>query len=431
MATRETTDDDGRVRDTEREQRTSRGTSRRGFLATGATVTAASLVGCLGSTGGSTPTAGGGGQTAGGNGGTATSGEPQPPWTTEALADHIDGDETITIYTSTGSSDEWYDVIEVINDEFGTSLEPNVFASYGSKVTQRFVQERQADNDQADVLSSPSGIDERMTITGKEEGREAALDIGRQYFEWDLDQNFWFNDVLQDVQQYPFYATAYNGGPGLALPINEEIFEERGLDVPRTYNDLLDDQYEGLKTTISSSYVAADMVGWIIKHHAEQQGVSELEWARQLSDHLEFVGASSHTTAAREVRDGNAAMMLYNWPTVLGPFAGDDSPLRAVFPEEVKSDMNGSPVAINKNAPNPWVARFFLSAYLEESVQRRLVTDVVRQIPCRLDLDYSAQNPDTFTQKRLNTPFEPVSFWDSWRTAQVGQEAKDEGVFDL
>jgi ABC-type glycerol-3-phosphate transport system substrate-binding protein len=417
MATRETRDERERTSGASRRPGERGSTSRRGFLAAGATVTATSLVGCLGATSGSGPT--------------ATSGEPQPPWTTEALADYVDGDETITIYASTGASEEWHDVVEVINDEFDTSLEPNVFASYGSKVTQRFIQERQADNDQVDVLSSPSGIDERMTITAKEEGREAALDIGREYFEWDLDQNFRFNDVLQDVQQYPFYVTTYNGGPGLALPINEEIFEERGLDVPRTYNDLLDDQYEGLQTTISSSYVAADMVGWIVKHHAEQRGVSEMEWARQLSDHLEFVGASSHTAAAREVRDGNAPMMLYNWPTVLGPFAGEDSPLRAVFPEDVKSDMNGSPVAINKNAPNPWAARFFVSAYLEESVQRRLVTDVVRQIPCRLDLDYSAQNPDVFTEKRLNTEFEPVSFWDSWRTAQVGQEAKDEGVFDL
>lgn len=391
--------------------------SRRGVLAASGAVVASSIAGCLGGGSGSAPT--------------TTDGEPQPPWTTEGLADYIDGDETLTIYTSTGASEEWYDIVEVINDEFGTSIEADVFASYGSEVTQRFIQEHQAGNPKADVLSSASGIDERMTNTDAKEGREAALDIGREYYEWDLDQNFWFKDVLQDVQKYPFYAITYNGGPGLALPINEQLFEERGLDIPKNYNDLFDDQYEGLKTTVSSSYIASDMVGWIIEHHAAKRDMSEMEWARQLADHLEFVGASSHTAAAREVRDGNAPMALYNWPTVLGPFMSEESPLRAVFPENVKGDMGGSPIAINKNAPNPWVSRFFLSAYLEESVQRRMINDVARQIPSRLDLDYSDQDPNAYTEKRLNTPFEPVSFWDTRGTVQVGQQAKDEGIFEL
>ena len=388
--------------------------SRRSVLATGGMAASATLVGCLG--GGSED---------------GTEGELEPPWTTEDLAEQIDDDATLTIYASTGSDQQWYDLVDVVNDEFGTSIKADVFASVGSEMTQRFVQERQANNDTADILSSPSDIDDEMKITAQKEGREAGLDVGRQYFEWDLDQKFWFNDELQDVQQYPFYIAAYNGGPGLTMPINENIFEDRGLDIPETYNDLFDGQYEGLKTLLSSRYIAPDMVGWVVRHHADQMDMDNLAWANDLREHLNYTGASSTTTAVREVRDGNAPLMFYCWPTVLDPFMGDDTPLGAVFPDNVKAFMNGSPIAINKEAPNPWVARFFLSAVLEEPVQRRMINDVTNQIPCRFDLDYSDQNPDAYTEKRLTADFEPVSFWDGWQNSEVGQTLLDDGAFEL
>ncbi|QKY15494.1 ABC transporter substrate-binding protein [Halorubrum sp. CBA1229] len=390
-----------------------RSASRRTFLTAGAAVSAAAVAGCLG-------------------GGEAESAEgPEPPWTTEELAEQVDDGATINVYASTGADQEWYDLVDVINDEFGTSIEPSVFATNGNDLTQRFVQERQAGNDTADVLSSPTGIDDDMLVTAREESKEAALDIGRKYFEWDLDQKFWFNDVLEDVQQYPFYVTGYNGGPGLTMPINEDVFADRGLDVPSTYNDLLDDQYEGMEVAISSAYIASDMVGWIVRHNAAETELTETEWAQQLRDHLSYTGVSSHTAGTREVRDGNVPLMLYNWPTVIAPFTGEDSPLTGIFPEDVPAFMNGSPIAINKEAPNPWVARFFLSATLEESVQRRMINDVERQIPCRLDLDYSAQDPDPYTEKRLNSDYEAVEFWDEWRNSTVGQKVKDAGAFDI
>jgi hypothetical protein len=384
------------------------------MLATAGMAATATLGGCLG----------------GGDGGGAENG-PEPPWTTEGLAEQISDDATLTIYASTGSDQQWYDLVDVVNDEFGTSIEADVFASVGSEVTQRFVQERQANNDSVDILSSPSGIDDEMKLTAQEEDREAGRDVGRQYFEWDLDQKFWFNDVLQDVQQYPFYIAAYNGGPGLTMPINEDIFADRGLDVPETYNDLFDSQYEGLEILLSNRYIAPDMVGWIIRYHADQMDMDNLDWAYDLRDHLDFTGASSTTAAVRAVRDGNAPAMFYCWPTVLDPFMGDDTALGAVFPKNVKAFMNGSPIAINKEAPNPWVARFFLSAVLEEPVQRRMVNEVTNQIPCRFDLDYSPEDPDSYTQQRLTADFESVNFWDGWENSQVGQTALDDGVFEL
>lgn len=365
------------------------------------------------------------------DGETGDSGEPSTPWTTEDLLEQIDPDSTITIYASTGTSDEWYDLIDVINDEYGTTLEADVFASHGGEISQRFVQERQAGNDKADILSSPSSLEAKIKTTDREDGREAALDLGKKYFDWDLNENYWFSDLLPEEQMTPFYVGAYNGGPRLALPINEEIFAERGLTVPETYNDLLADEFEGVKTAISNSYIAPDMVGWIIRHHAEQTDKSNMEWARELSDNLQYTGASSHTAAAREVRDGNAPMMLYNWATPLIPFATEDSPLRAIFPKNAKSLMGGGQVAINKEAPNLWLARFFLSAMLEEPVQRRMIHDVEPMVPARMDLDYSAQDPNQYTEDRLTADFNMVSFWDSWKNSVVGQEAIDAGIFDL
>jgi len=367
----------------------------------------------------------------GGDEGTKTESGPEPPWTTEDLAKQIDAESTINIYASTGADQEWYDLVDVINDEFGTKLEAEVYATNGTDLTQRFIQERQADNDTADVLSSPTGIDDDMLVTDREDSREDALNIARKYFEWDLDQKFWFNDELQDVQQYPFYIAAYNGGPGLTMPINEDVFADRGLDIPETYNDLLDDQYAGMEVALSSAYIASDMVGWIVRHHAAETDMSETEWAQKFQEHLDYTGVSSHTAGAREVRNGNIPLMLYNWPTVIAPFTGADSPLTGVFPEGVPGFMNGSPIGINNEAPNPWVARFFLSATLEESVQRRMINDVERQIPCRLDLDYSEQEPDVYTEKRLNSDFEAVEFWDEWQNSTVGQKVKDDGALDI
>ncbi|MEF8851003.1 MAG: hypothetical protein V5A44_08920 [Haloarculaceae archaeon] len=392
-------------------------TSRRSFLATGATVTTASLVGCLGtSSGGSAPT------TSGSSGETATSGDPETPWTTEALAEYIDDGSTVTIYAGTGDSQQWYDLITVINDEFGTNIEGNVFASDGGKVSQRFIQERQASNDAVDVLSNASDLRDQIKVDGES--------VAKQYFEWGLDQNFWFTDVLPDKRTLPFMVGAYNGGAGSVLPINETMFEERGLDIPETYNDLFEDQYEGLETLLPG-YVVGSEVGWIIRYHAKQTDMDDLEWINTLADHLEFKGASSHTAGAREVRDGNAPMMFYNFPWVLSPFVSPDSPLLGHFVDGVRSPAVAGPLEINKNAPNPWVARFFVSAVLEEAVQRRMIHDVTDQVPVRLDLDYSAQNPDPYTKKRLNADVTVVGFWEGKTYSTVGQEAKDKGAFEV
>jgi len=337
------------------------------------------------------------------------------------LADQIGESASLTIYAGTGDSQQWTDLITVINDEYDVSIDADVYASDAGSVSQRFLQESQSGNHQADLITKANDIRDEIVNEGTE--------VADQYYEQNLDQNFWFNDVLPEERQLSFMVAAYNGGAGLCLPLNENYFEEQGLDYPTTYNDLLDDQYEGL-TTVLPGYIVSTEVGWIIDHHADQTDMDNMEWAEALASHLDFTGASSHTAGARSVAQGDAPLMIYNFPWVVSPFVADQ-PLRGHFVDPVKSDALAGEMSINANAPNPWTARFVLSAMLEERVQRRMINDVTDQVPVRVDLDYSAQDPDPYTQQRLNAELTTIGFYEDAEYGTVGQTAKDNGVFEV
>jgi ABC-type Fe3+ transport system substrate-binding protein len=381
--------------------------SRRAFLATGAAVSVASLVGCSGGT---------------------TSGDegPEPPWTTEELTEQIDDEGTVTIYAGTGDSDQWYQLIDVINDEFGTNIKGDVVASDGASISQRFIQERTAGEDKADIISTASNLRNQI----KKEGKENAEDKYAEWFETDMDQNFWFAEELPEDRVMSFQVSGFNGGAGLCMPVSEDIFEEQGLDYPQTYNDLFDEQYEGLDIAFSS-YVSAGQVGWITRYHADQRDMEYMDWINSLMDQFNVVGVNSHSAGTREIGKGNVALMLYNWPWAAAPFVKDpELAVRGHFTDPVKSDAIEGPMTINKNAPNPWMARFFISAMLEKPVQRRMLTDVTDQVPVRTDLDLSGIEVDAFTKKRLNADFETIGFWEAAKYAETGQKAVDAGIFE-
>lgn len=382
--------------------------SRRAFLATSGAVSAASLVGCLGS-----------------GGSEDSSEEPETPWSTDALTGQISGDETITIYAGTGDAEQWYDLVDVINDEYDTDLEADVFASDGSSVSQRFLQERRAGEDKADVVSTASNLSDEISTMGQEEGLSQAL----EWFEGDLDENFWFTDVLPEERVMPFQVSSFNGGAGICMPVSEQVFEEQGLDYPETYNDLFDDQYEGLDIAFSG-YVSPEQVGWIARYHAQETDMDHVEWARSLMDRFNVVGVDSHSAGTREVGKGNVAMMLYNWPWSAAPFVEDESlAVRGVFTDPVKANAMEGPLMINKNAPNKWVARFFVSAMLEKPVQRRILTDVTDQVPVRTDLDLEDVDVPEFTKQRLNADLVRIGYWENSTYAEAGQEIVDTDIF--
>lgn len=386
---------------------------RRTFLATGAAISTATVAGCL--TGGSTSTPGG---------------EPDAPWTTEALADYIDGDGEITIYAATGDSQQWYDLIEVINDEFDTNISGNVVAGNGSEMSQRFIQERQAGEDKVDVMSSMSDLRARIQETRRKESKDAALEVAKGWFEWDLDKNFWFKDAMSEKLMLPFMVSTRNGGAGLVLPISKQVWDEEGLDRPTTYNDLLDSQYEGVKVGMPS-YKNPEMLGWIIRHHADQTDMDRMEWTKTFMDQFEIVGFDSYANTMRALGKGEIGIMVYNWPWAAAPFI-KDSELQAdgVFTQPVKRNAMEGDMYINKKAPNPWLARFFLSAVLETSVQGRMINDVVDQVPVRTDaLDLSEYDLHPYTERRLGADVTQIGFWETSKYVQTGQKAMETGVF--
>lgn len=342
----------------------------------------------------------------------------ETPWTTEQLADRVEDGTTLTIYAGAGQPDAWEGLVDVVNDEFGTDLDVDLFVSDGGDVAQRIIQERQAGRDQADVISQASDLNDRL----HQEGRDA---VGK-YYEVGIDEDYWFSDVLDDAQTEPWYVSMYNGGPSTAMAINREAFDEQGLAVPENWNDLLADQFAGVKTYLPS-YIVANRVGWIIDHHASERDMEPMTWMEEMYDHLSFAGIESHTRGARAVGEGKAPFMFYNFPWTIQRVA-NELPVEIHFPAGIQSLMSSGHLAINNEAPNPWAARFLVSATVEEAVQRRMVHEAGELAPGRLDIDYADEDPDPYMQQLLTADVTRVSFWEEREATLIGEQAIEEVI---
>lgn len=381
----------------------SEGFSRREMLAVaGSTVSIASLSGCL-TLGSSNENTGDG---------------PEPPWTTEELAKYVEDGSTVTIYSASGDKPTYDALIDIINEEFDAGLELDLFNSHAGAVSQRVMQERQANKDRADVIITANDITAKI--------REDQ-DVADEWYEMSIGDKFWFSDELPQKNVYPWMVKALNDGPKSVMPLNKEIFDEKGLDIPNTYNDLFDDQYEGMEMAIAD-YVVSYRAGYIMKSHADKTDMGSLEWMRALMDHLEFVGVDSHSTGTREVAQGNIPLMFYNSPHGLTPFM-EDTPMYANFVENEQGSTWKNELTINKNAPHPWPARLFVSAMLEESVQRRITDEVPQVVPGRTDLEYSTDNE--YYQKLFSTNVKELTLVEQQPYIETAEKAKENGVFEL
>ncbi|WP_436925052.1 transporter [Halosimplex amylolyticum] len=383
-----------------------RATSRRAFLATGAVVSTASLVGCLG------------GSSAGSAGTPTTGSEPDTPWTTDELVDYVDDGTTVTIYAGSGEQPTWNSLVDVINDEFDAGLEADVVTAGGSQISQRIIQERQAEEDQADLVASATDIRNQIY----EEGDSVA----ERYYEWDVDGNFWFSEDLEEYMTLPWGASAFNGGASSVMPINADIFEERGLDVPTSYNDLFDDQYEGMEMIIPTGPVTSQ-IGWIIGYHADQTDMDDMEWMRAIVDHFDVTGYNSHSDGGRAVGQGKVPIMFYNFPWTIAELV-EEFPLVGNFVEPVKWNTFEGLFSINSEAPHPWAARLVLSAMLEAPVQRRMIDEVPNVTAARTELDLSDVEMSDYARERLTTQTTPVGFWEGQEYTEIGQRAVEEAI---
>lgn len=341
---------------------------------------------------------------------------PDPPWTTEELADHIEAGTEITIYNGYQNPTPYEQLIEVINDEYGTTLEPTVFATDGGEVSQRIIQERQADRDQSDIISVATDLMDMI----HQEGREAE----GEYFELGIDEDYWFSDELEGPYLERWYASLFNGGPSLAMPVNPDVFDEMGISYPNTWNELFDDVYEDVRITLPR-YIVRRHLGWIIDYHAEQRGMENMAWMESLMDHMTFEGVDSYSSGTRDVGEGNAPFMFFNFPWVITRFTAD-FPVETHFPDVVPRFMSSGTLSINNRAPNPWAARFVLSATAEPVIQRSILNEVDDFTPGRIDIDYSAEEMDPETRATLEADPILVSFWDELDFSAVGQQAAED-----
>lgn len=379
--------------------------SRRGALVAGGATMLSALSGCSGLLGSSQSNEG-------------PSEGPEPPWTTEELAAEVTDGSTITIYAGAGTPEAWENLVGVINEEFDTNLKPQVFVSDGGDVAQRIIQERQADRDQVDVITQASDLNDRI----HQEGKDA---IGK-YYEVGLDEDYWFSDELDDAQTEPWYVSTYNGGPSTAMAINPDVFEEMDLEIPQNWNDLFAEEFADVQTYLPS-YIVANRIGWIIDHHANERDMDPMDWMTEMYEHLHFSGIESHTRGARAIGQGNAPFMFYNFPWTIQRVA-NDFPVEIHFPDGIQALMSSGHLAINNEAPNSWAARFFVSATVEEAVQRRMVHDAGELAPGRLDIDYSNENPDPYMAQLLGAEVTRVSFWDERQHTVTGETAIEEVI---
>lgn len=355
--------------------------SRRGLLAaTGATL--ATLSGCSGKA-----NTGSGGNKEG----------IETPWTTEDLAEKAKADESgkVVVYAGTGSFNPWDQIGEVIAEEYPW-FEIDGVAGKGGQISQRILQEHQSGESEVDIISQGDEI-------------YSDKDIRERLIKPNHDETYWFADD-SEASEYatPWFASALNGGPSVGIGINPVELENRGLDVPNSWNDLLEDQYKDVPVIFPQS-PNTKRFGWIVSYHAEEMGMEPTEWFQAQADHLDLRIVSGHTTGARFLGQGDAPLMHHNYPWVVRRFV-DELNAKVHFPDPVPMFLSSGIVSEYVNAPHPWTARFFISVLMEDWVQKRIAKDVDEFGPGRVDIDYSGLGLGSYTERTLNTPISPIGF---------------------
>lgn len=378
-------------------------TTRRRAILAGGTAVMGALAGCSGVFGTSDSDSGYEG--------------PSQPWTTEELATAAQesGQTSINIYTAAGEPKTWNEWESVIQEEYPWFEINTLVTGRGEKVTQRVVQEHQAGEVTADVAGEvPSLIDDR--------------ELRRNIFKRAYAEEYAIADTYPDAYTESF-VSVYNRGPSLSLPYNTQLLEERGLDLPSTYNDLLDDpQYEGMDMLIVQD-PNMKRFGWIVNHHAEQKDMEPAEWLSELRDTLNFRIGSGHTQVARYLGTGEVApMMLYSYPWTVSKSEISGLPITNHYVDNIPYFLSSGILGEVESGPNPWGARFFLSVSMEPFVQRALATEISTFTPERQDVDYSdLEMADSIeTRVSLFGNMDNIDFEEEQTVAEIGSEAFSE-----
>lgn len=383
--------------------------SKRAVLqASGATI-AGALAGCSGQDG-QDDTAGGGND----DDSDGDDGFPDSPWTTEQLAEKAqeESETNITLYNAINAEEPWVAIGEVIQEEYPW-FELDVFASTGEAVGQRVSQEMQTGDLGGSVLNQGGPITKDKELANRvlKSGHNERYAIMNEV---DHDFRPIFDNLL---------IAGINWGPSIAIGYNPEMLEELGLDLIQSYNDLFDDQYEGMSMLLPQG-PNWTRLGWIATHHAEEMNMEPQEWVEALADHLNFEVAEGYTAAAKLLGSGEVApYVIQNYPWVVGRFA-DELPVDIYAPDENMKMVSSGMVAELAEAPNPWGARFLISVIQEPFVQKAMATNRVPQVtPGRPDIDYSDVDMSESTEELLDARPEIVPFSRNFELVDIGEDA--------
>lgn len=342
---------------------------------------------------------------------------PEPPWTTEALAEKAqqEGQTSINLYTAAGEPETWRTWESVIQEEYSWFEIDTLVTGRGEEVTQRVVQEYQADQVTVDVAGEvPSLLDD--------------INLVREIFERDYQSEYTIAEEYPDAYTNIFISTQ-NRGPSLSLPYNTELVDELGLDVPQSYNDFLDDsQYQGMDMLIVQD-PNMKRFGWIVNYHAEQKGMSALDWLSEIADTIDFTVGSGHTQVGRFLGTGKVApMMFYSYPWTVNKSELAGLPVTNQYVDNIPYFLSSGILGEVNGAPNPWGARFFLSVALEPFLQKALASEIPTFTPERQDVDYSNLDMAEDIEERVSLfgNMDNIPFEEEQELKEIGSQAFSE-----
>lgn len=200
----------------------------------------------------------------------------------------------------------------------------------------------------------------------------------------------------------PAYRDADGYWTGLALVpagflVNNDVLEEKGLEAPKTWEDLADPKYKGeiimASPAISGTQYA--ILNGTIQALGEEKGWEV--WSG-INDNVDFYaqggGEPGPKCAAGEF--GIAVLAMTG-----GTFAMEDEyPVTAIYPEDM-IPWTPAPIAIFKSSQNQDAAKVFVDYYLSKEGQEAL-READARIMAREDVDVPSEIGNVDTEKLID-----------------------------
>nr|WP_291578345.1 ABC transporter substrate-binding protein [Clostridium sp. UBA6640] len=200
----------------------------------------------------------------------------------------------------------------------------------------------------------------------------------------------------------PQYCDADGNYSGLALVpagfiVNNDILKEKGLEAPKTWEDLADPKYKGevmmANPAISGTNYA--IVSGLIQAWGEEKA---WDYFKRLNENIEFYakggGEPLEKVAAGEFAIGVVAITG-------GTFAaGDTNPTSVVYPEDL-IPWTPAPIAIFKATENLEASKVFIDWYLSQEGQA-ILREADARIMARDDVEAPKLMKDLDKSKLIN-----------------------------